>query len=172
MLGGRAVRQYGVLVSAQAAGLLLSFVLTMVLTHGLSVTDYGMLRYIITFLALGSTVMQFGWPYSAARLLALTSERQEQKQIVGAATILLISCTGLGVLATAAGRQVAVALGYEAPAVLLVASAFLYVTLGPYVITYVCQGLNRISVLSFLQVAPRPLLRCCRRCDLSGRACP
>ncbi len=156
--GSRAAKQSGLLIGMQSFAMLLSFSFTMLITRGLDVAAYGMFRYAMTFLALAMTLLQFGWPNSAARLLALESERSAQKQIVGACVLMVIISSGIGTVSTLVGFVAAKALGYQLPHVLMWVAPFLYVTLGQYMIGSICQGLNRISLLSFQQVLPYILL--------------
>lgn len=156
--GRKTAKQSFLLIGMQGFGMLLSFAFTMLITRGLDVGAYGMFRYAMTFLALAMTLLQFGWPNSAARLLALESERSTQKQIVGACAVMVIICSGIGSVCTIVGFVAAEALGYHLPRVLIWVAPFLYVTLGQYMIGSVCQGLNRISLLSFQQVLPYIML--------------
>jgi O-antigen/teichoic acid export membrane protein len=142
----------------QGCSTLLVFAFTMLITRGLDVAAYGMFRYAMTFLALAMTLLQFGWPYSAARLLALESNRSAQKEIVGACVIMVIVSSVVGTVGTLGALLAAERLGYHLPRMLIWVAPFVYVTLGQYMIGSICQGLNRISVLSFQQVLPYVLL--------------
>lgn len=138
--------------------MLLAIAFTVLITRGLNVADYGLFRYGMTFLALGMTLLQFGWPYSAARLLALENDRGAQKEIVGACLVLLMISSGVGSVLTLVGIAAAGALGHHLPRILIWVAPFLYVTLAQAMIGSMCQGLNRISLLSFQQVLPYVLL--------------
>ncbi len=154
VFGSRAARQSGLLIVMQGSSILLATAFTVLITRGLTVADYGVFRYAMTFLALAMTVLQFGWPYSAARLLALENDRGVQCQIVGASLLLMLISSAAGALLTMAGLTAAEALGHPLPRVLIWVAPFLYVTLGQGMIVSICQGLNRISLLSFQQVLP------------------
>ncbi len=158
VFASRAARQSGLLIAMQGTSMVLAMAFTVLLTRGLSVADYGIFRYAITFLALAMTVLQFGWPYSAARLLALESDRCVQREIVGACLLLVLVSSGVGLILTLAGMAVADAFGYHLPRILIWVAPFLYVTIGQAMIGSICQGLNRISVLSAQQVMPYVLL--------------
>lgn len=138
--------------------MLLSFAFAILITKGLDVGAYGMFRYAMTFLAFGMMLLHFGWPYSAARLLALESDRSAQKQIVGAGVIMLVISTVVGTVITLVAFFAAEAVGHHLPRILIWVAPFLYVTLGQYMIGSICQGLNRIALLSLQQVLPYVLL--------------
>jgi O-antigen/teichoic acid export membrane protein len=158
IFGSSAAKQCGLLIGAQGFAMLLSFAFTMLITRSLDVGAYGVFRYATTFLALAMTLLQFGWPYSAARRLALENDRSAQKQIVGACVIMVVISTVVGTTSTLVAFFAAEALGYHLPRILIWVAPFLYVSLGQYMIGSICQGLNRISVLSFQQVLPYILL--------------
>src|SRR5688572_30206956 len=138
--GNAAATQTGLLIVMQGCSILLAFALTMLITRTLDVAAYGLFRYAMTFLALAMTLLQFGWPYSASRLLALESDRATQKEIVGACVLMVGISTLIGVLGTTTLFLVAERLGFSPPRVLLWVAPFIYVTLGQYMITSVCQG--------------------------------
>jgi O-antigen/teichoic acid export membrane protein len=142
----------------QGLSMLLAIAFTVLITRGLAVADYGLFRYAMTFLALAMTLLQFGWPYSAARLLALENDRGVQREIVGACLLLVLISSGVGTILALVGVATAGALGYHLPRILIWVAPFLYVTLGQGMIGSICQGLNRISLLSFQQVLPYVLL--------------
>jgi len=127
-------------------------------TRGLDVAAYGKFRYTMTFLALGMTLLQFGWPSSAARLLALKTDRAAQKQIVGACVVMVTVSSVVGTVITLVALVAAKALGYTLPGIMIWVAIFLYVTLGQYMFGSICQGLNRIRLLSFQQVLPYVVL--------------
>lgn len=156
--GSRVAKQCGFLIGTQGFAMLLSFAFTILITKGLDVAAYGMFRYAMTFLALAMTLLQFGCPYSAARLLALENDRSAQKQLVGACVIMVIISAVVGTAFTLVALFAAEALGYHLPRILIWVAPFLYVTLGQYMIGSICQGLNRISLLSFQQILPYSLL--------------
>jgi O-antigen/teichoic acid export membrane protein len=158
LLGSRLARQFGVLTASQGLGMFLSFALTVLMTRGLDVASYGAFRYATTFLAMGVTVLHFGWPYSAARLLALERQHSSQEEIVGTCAIAVMVSTVVGTVATMAVFFVVQALGYHLPTALIYVAPFFYVTLGQYMITSICQGLNRISLLSSQQILPYLLI--------------
>jgi O-antigen/teichoic acid export membrane protein len=157
-LRSRTGRQSGLLIAMQGISILMAFGLTVLIARGLDVEAYGKFRYSMTFLALAMTLLQFGWPYSAARLLALESDRLAQKQVVGACVVLVIISSVIGTVVTILGLLVASAHGYDMPRLPIWVAFFMYVTLGQYMIASICQGLNRISLLSFQQVLPYALL--------------
>jgi O-antigen/teichoic acid export membrane protein len=138
--------------------MLLSFALTALMTRGLDLAAYGAFRYATTFLAMGVTVLHFGWPFSAARLLALERQRSSQEEIVGTCAIAMMVSTAVGTVATVAIFFAAKVLAYDLPVILIYVAPFFYVTLGQYMIANSCQGLNRISLLSFQQIFPYLLL--------------
>lgn len=146
------------LVGMQGFAMVLSFAFTILITKGLNVADYGVFRYGMTFLAFSMTVLQFGWPYSASRLLALQNDKAIQTELVGACVISMIIGSIAGTACTLVALYLAEALGYHPPRVLMWVAPFLYVTLGQSMIGSICQGLNRISLLSFQQVLPYLLL--------------
>jgi O-antigen/teichoic acid export membrane protein len=76
-------RQSTLLIAWQGVAMVASLGLTALIARGLEVADYGTYRYALTFLALGMTLLQFGIPYSAARLLALEQNSRGQARIVG-----------------------------------------------------------------------------------------
>lgn len=154
----RAAQQSGLLIGAQGLSTLLSFTLTILITKGLAVADYGSFRYAMTFLTFAMTVLQLGWPYSASRLLAMEDGRDAQRAIVGACFVIVSVTTLLGVAGTTAGLLVAERAGYQPARLLFWVAPFVYVTLGQGMITSLCQGLNRISVLAVQQVLPYLLL--------------
>jgi O-antigen/teichoic acid export membrane protein len=152
------LKQSGLLIGAQGTSILLSFAFTVMVTRGLNSAGYGLFRYAMTFMALAMTVLQFGWPYSTARLLALESDTRSQKEIVGAAVLLTVISTAIGCVMTLAAYKTAATFGYSLPLLLVWVSPFLYVTLGQGMLNSVCQGLNRIAVLSGQQIMPYILL--------------
>lgn len=154
VLKSATAKQSGLLMSTQGLAMSASFALTMLITRGLTVAEYGTFRYAMIYLALGSVVLQFGFSYSAARVLALENNTNAQKQIVGATVVVVILSTIVGVCATAAVIAAAQLLGSPLPDLLLWVAPFLYVTVGQYMVTSICQGLNRIHVLSAQQVIP------------------
>lgn len=158
LFNSKAAKQCGLLIGAQGFGMLLSFAFTLLITKGLDVAEYGVFRYAMTFLALAMTLLQLGWPYSASRLLALESDRSAQEQIVGTCVILMIITTLIGTVITLVVVLAAEGLGYHPPRILTWVAPFLYVTLGQHMVGNICQGLNRISLLSFQQVLPYCLL--------------
>ena len=157
-LGNRAVRQFGLLIGMQGLGMILSFAFTILVTRSLNVGTYGMFRYAMTFLSLGMTLLQFGWPYSASRLLALEQDQSAQERLVGAGALMVIVSTAVGVAVTLVVFFTAEVFGFHLPRILLWVAPFLYVTLGQNMVSSICQGLNRISLLSFQQVLPYALL--------------
>lgn len=146
------------LIGMQGFGMLLSFGLTVLITRGLDVANYGLFRYAMTFLMLAMMLLQFGWPFSASRLLALENERAAQKEIVGASLVMLMISVTIGTVMTFTGFWLAESLGYHLPRIIIWVAPFLHVTLGQYMISNICQGMNRISLLSFQQVLPYLLL--------------
>ena len=151
-------RQCGLLIGTQGVGMVLSLVFTLLITKGLDVGSYGLFRYAMTFLGLAVTVLQLGWPYSAARLLAVEKQPSAQKEIVGACILITLASAAVGAVATLVVFFAAEGMGYHLPRILLWVAPFLHVALGQYMIRNVCQGLNRISLLSFQQVLPYLLL--------------
>lgn len=151
-------RQSALLMAAQGLGMLLALAFTILITQGLDVAEYGSFRYALTFMALAMTLLQFGWPYSAARVLALEADPVAQRGIAGACVVLVAASTLTAMVCVALGFHIAEALGYRPPQLLLWVAPFVYVTLGQGMITSMCQGLNRIAVLSFQQVFPYVLL--------------
>ncbi len=151
-------KQSGLLIGTQGFAMLLSMVFTLLITKGLSVADYGKFRYLMTYLALAMTLLQFGWPNSAARLLALENDHNVQKQIVGACALMVIISSSVGTAITIAVFILAEALGHELPRMLLLVTPFLYVTLSQYMIGSICQGLNKIFLYSLQQALPYSLL--------------
>jgi O-antigen/teichoic acid export membrane protein len=147
-------RQSATLMAAQALAMLGSLGLTALIARGLDVADYGVYRYALTYLAFGMTVLQFGVPYSAARLLALHDDPDMQERIVGFGALAVLLATALGVAltlgATATGRWT----GLTLPVVVLVICPALFVTLGQAFVTSACQGLGRITLLAAQQVLP------------------
>jgi O-antigen/teichoic acid export membrane protein len=146
------------LMGAQGVSMVLSFLFTILIAKQLDVATYGTFRYAMTYLALTATVLQFGWPYSAGRLLALASDRVTQARIVGACVALVAGASLFGTLGTVVAFFVAGKLGYELPRILLWVGPFLYVTLGQQMLTNICQGLNRIPLLAAQQVVPYAIL--------------
>jgi O-antigen/teichoic acid export membrane protein len=154
----KAAKQSGMLIGLQGVAMTSSFALTILIVRGLDVAEYGTFRYVMIFLALGMTLLQFGMPYSAARLLALEADPSVQKEIIGACAAFVALTTIVGIIVTLAVVFAAEALGYGVPQVLIWVAPALCVTLGQYMLGSVCQGLNRISVLSFQQVLPYVIL--------------
>lgn len=133
-----------------------SLALTALVARGLSVGDYGAYRYAITFLTLGMTLLQFGVPYSLARLLAVETDPAAHRRYVGlgVAVVVAASCLGAALTvvaaATSGGRLVSWVLVWVSPA--------LAITLGQAMIAGLCQGLGRIQLLSAQQVLPYAIL--------------
>lgn len=146
------------LIGWQALSLVASLGLTALMARGLDVPDFGEYRYAITFLAFGMTVLQFGLPYSLARLLALESSSAAQRKLVGLSVIVGALATLLGVVATFCVVLLAGAAGVDLPLILLWVSPALCVTLGQAMIANACQGLGRISLLASQQILPYAIL--------------
>lgn len=146
------------LIGWQAVSMVGSLGLTVLIARGLEVADYGNYRYAVTFLALGMTLLQFGLPYSAARLLALEDDAHAQRSIVGAGAVAVAATTVLGVLITAAAVLASRAAGMDLDPVLLWMSPALLVTLGQLMVSSACQGLGRIPLLASQQVLPYVIL--------------
>lgn len=158
LLRSRGARQSGGLLIAQSLSTLLSFAFTILLTRGLDVGAYGAFRYAMTFLALALMLMQLGWPYSAARVLATEPATEVQREIVGACAILVLVSSVVGGLVTIAALQIAALLGQPLPTIVSWMVPFTYITLGQYMIRNICQGLNRIKLLAAHQVLPYVIL--------------
>lgn len=145
-------KQSILLTAAQGSTLLLSFLLTIFIARGLSVADYGQFRYAMTFLGLAVSVFHFGWPISASRVLALESDRHAHRETVGACFILVAISSGVGTTVSLLLFLGAKVLGFQLPDVVIWILPFVYVTVGQYMISSICQGLNRIALLSSQQV--------------------
>ncbi len=117
--GSRSARQSALLMSSQGISMVLSFAFTVLIARSLSVADYGSFRYAMTFLAMMMTVLQVGWPYSAARLLAMEHDTLSQRQIVGAAAVLLVISSGIGTVGTLLVFRAATFAGHILPAIVL-----------------------------------------------------
>jgi O-antigen/teichoic acid export membrane protein len=158
LMASSTARKFGLLVSGQGIGTFLSFALTVLIARGLSVEEFGVFRYAMTFLALGMTMLQFGAPYSVARILAIGSDRVAEKEIIGASAVIVAIGAAAGVLLTLFIDLGAGALGYEFPTLLLWISPALFLTLSQAMIGSICQGTNRIALLSQQQVLPYLIL--------------
>lgn len=158
LAGNATTQQSASLIGWQGLAMVGSLGLTALIARGLDVADYGGYRYAITFLALGMTLLQFGLPYSIARLLALENDPRVQRDIVGMGAVVVGATTALGVCVTAGMVLAGRAAGWDLPLILLWVSPALIVTLGQAMITSACQGLGRISLLASQQVLPYVVL--------------
>jgi O-antigen/teichoic acid export membrane protein len=132
--------------------------LTALIARGLDVADYGSYRYAVTFLVLGMTILQFGLPYSVARLLALEHDQAVQRNIIGVAMVVVVATTALGVFITGCTVLAGRTAGLDLRLLLFWVSPALFVTLGQMMMLSACQGLGRISLIASQQVLPYVIL--------------
>jgi O-antigen/teichoic acid export membrane protein len=156
--GSATTLQSASLIGWQAVSMVGSLGLTALIARGLDVADYGTYRYAVTFLALGMTLLQFGLPYSVARLLALENDPVAQKKIVGIGAMTVLAATAVGVFVTCCTVLAGRSAGLDLQLILLWVSPALCVTLGQAMISSACQGLGRISLLASQQVLPYVIL--------------
>jgi len=149
-----AVRQSATLMVGQAVAMVASLCLTALIARGLAVADYGAYRYALTYLTFGMALLQFGIPYSAARLLALQQDPVAQGRIVGFGALAVVVATVLGVALTFVTISSGPLLGFVLPGIVLIVSPALFVTLGQAFVTSACQGLGRITLLASQQILP------------------
>lgn len=155
----RFARQYSLLLAANAAVAVISFVSNLLINNHLSELDYGTYRYAVNYLQLGVSIATLGLPYSAARLLALERDRGRQRRVIGAAYALMALACLAGLLLTWAAYFGARALGIAGmQSILAVAPLLLCVTVFEYTTASLCGGTNDIRLLSSQLALPAALL--------------
>jgi O-antigen/teichoic acid export membrane protein len=153
-----AARDSASLVVWQGVSMAGSLGLTALIARGLDVADYGTYRYALTFLTLGATLLQVGIPYSIARLLALESDAQAQRAIIGVGLVAVCATTVLGMLLTVVFVTAARNANWASLELLAWVSPALFITLGQLMVSSACQGMGRIGALATQQVLPYLIL--------------
>ena len=88
------------LYASTLLGSLLGFATSIVNTHFLSEADYGDVRYVQNLISFLASLLLFGYFLSGSRLLALSREENQSRNIRGVMVLILLLCTVLLVLGT------------------------------------------------------------------------
>ena len=88
------------LYASTLIGSLLGFVTSIVNTHFLSEADYGDVRYVQNLISFLASLLLFGYFLSGSRLLALSKEENQSRNIRGVMVLILLVCAALLVLGT------------------------------------------------------------------------
>lgn len=88
------------LYASTLLGSLLGFATSIVNTHFLSEADYGDVRYVQNLISFLASLLLFGYFLSGSRLLALSKEENQSRNIRGAMVLILLLCGILLVLGT------------------------------------------------------------------------
>src|SRR5690242_5164647 len=84
-------RQAGILFSAQTASTLLGLLASLIQARWLEPAEMGRFAFCLTVVVVSSLFFEFGVSSAGARLLALAQDEQEQRQALGALTILTLA---------------------------------------------------------------------------------
>lgn len=152
LIDSKKKRQIIILYIASMIGVLLGLLSSIVNTRFLKPSDYGDVRLVQNYAQLGATLLYLGYFISGSRLLALSENNQEKRNIRGAMLIIVgASATILFILITFCG------LFYlnDGLFLLFIASfpLCIYLLLNNYV-SLVAEGDNRAGLLSALKVFP------------------
>ena len=88
------------LYASTLLGSLLGFATSIVNTHFLSEADYGDVRYVQNLISFLASLLLFGYFLSGSRLLALSREENQSRNIRGVMVLILLLCAVLLVLGT------------------------------------------------------------------------
>ena len=144
---------------AQLANAAIGLAVLAVLTRSLSLTDFGAYSFVLTLITFVGLFFDFGMSPSGARLMALAQNPEEQRSRAG---VLLAGAgvlgLGLSIVLAFGSLFIDALFGQNLSALLLLAAPFALVLPVQESVLLLCQGSNRIGLLSVVTVLPRVLL--------------
>jgi O-antigen/teichoic acid export membrane protein len=142
-------RQTFFLFSAQLFGMVVAFVSGMLVAKGMGAQKYGLYSFATAIISFLSIFFEFGYFASVSRLLAVNQDRQQEKEYVGAAVVILgLISTGFVLLVFVISFCVDSIFEEEVGGLLRIASIVSWGFVIPFFMELVLKGSNHIEYLS------------------------
>lgn len=150
---GETTRQAGMLFSAQTGAMLAGFAVSLIQARWMEPAEMGRFAFCIAVVVITSLFFEFGVFSAGARVLALERDYDAQRQALGALVLMTaaISFT-FSVFIAAAAVPVELFFNKDVRWLLMTTAALAFFQPFQFFIEQVCQGLNRIRLLSMFNL--------------------
>ncbi|MFP5262436.1 MAG: lipopolysaccharide biosynthesis protein [Blastocatellia bacterium] len=150
---GETTRQAGMLFSAQTGSMLAGFVISLIQARWMEPAEMGRFAFCVAVVVITSIFFEFGVFSAGARVLALERDGAAQRRALGA-LVLMTAAISLAFSLFIAAIAVPVELFFNKDVrwLLLAAAALAFFQPFQFFVEQVCQGLNRIRLLSLFNL--------------------
>lgn len=150
---GETARQAGLLFSAHTGSTLLGLLITIILGRWMEPDEMGKFQFCLSFIVISALFFEAGIFSAGARLLALVQGADDERRAVGALLTLTAILSGaFAIFLILVAVPVEMIFKKEVRWLFFAAAAPAFFYPFQQLIEHVCQGLNRISLLSAFQV--------------------
>jgi O-antigen/teichoic acid export membrane protein len=156
VLNQKTVRQTGFLYGSQLFSMVLGLNASVIVTRNLGPEKYGVLSFILAVFSFTSLFFEFGFFSTGARLLALTKDKERQRELLG----ILISVTtaiALSLFLTLFFWSYYIDSQFNTSAGIALRNVSILAGILPfqYMLEKICQGLNEIKKLAISTLIPK-----------------
>ncbi len=150
--------QYLMVLFSNAAVILMSFVINVVITHTMETESFGFYRAFVNSVTMLTTLTSFGFALTLSKDFATCKQLQEKKQLTGVSFFVNLIISLVVFLVLFIADCVAGFLGLDIPDYLVLASAFIWSLLFNRFYLFRFQGENNMVSYSLLTAVPQALL--------------
>jgi len=150
---GETTRQAGMLFSAQTVSMFAGFFASIILARWIEPAEMGRFAFCLSIVLVTSLFFEFGVSSAGARLLALAQDAREQRQALGALTLMtLVIGVAFAVFIAASAAAVDSIFHKDVRWLFITTAALAFFLPFQLFIEQSCQGLNQIRRLSVFQL--------------------
>jgi O-antigen/teichoic acid export membrane protein len=150
---GETTKQAGMLVSAQTASMFAGFLASIILGRWMEPAEMGRFAFCLSIILVTSLFFEFGVSSSGARVLALTRDRQGERQALGALVLMTLAISvAFSLFIAAAAEPIDLIFSKDVRWLLVATAALSFFQPFQLFIEQSCQGLNQIRRLSVFQL--------------------
>jgi O-antigen/teichoic acid export membrane protein len=152
-LNGETPRQASMLFSAQTASMVAGFCASVIQARWMEPAEMGRFAFCLAIIVVASLFFEFGISSAGARVLALTQDRQSERQALGALVLMTLAISvSFSLFIVLAAAPIDVFFKKDVRWLLMATAALAFFQPFQLFIEQSCQGLNQIRRLSVFQL--------------------
>jgi len=150
---GETTRQAGMLFSAQSASMVAGLFASIILGRWMEPVEMGRYAFCLSVIIVASLIFELGISSAGARVLALASNVEEERQSLGALAVLtLVIGTVFAVFIVVAAKPIDLLFSKDVQSIFIATSVLALFQPLQLLIEQCCQGLNQIKRLSIMHL--------------------
>ena len=150
---GETIRQTGMLFSAQTASMFAGFFASLILGRSMEPAEMGRFAFCLSIIVPTGLLFEFGISSAGARVLALTRDREGEREALGALVLMTVVIGfAFAVFIAAAAKPIDLIFDKDVRWLFVATAALSFFQPFQLLIEQSCQGLNQIRRLSLFQL--------------------